>query len=405
MIFDSKYLEGDRQYMAQNVQVLITRAFIIRIICCITILIVGEDIGQLYIMSDDVMYESLVKNYIQVANYPIDIYALDVIGATGHLQVFWPYVMCFVGYICNYVFAGRFVNVILSTLAVRLIYDLTYLLGKSHSTALQAAKIYAYLPYSFLICCFPLKDIYITVAVLYAFIIFVKFQQNERIGIFQVALTVALLCGLYFARGGVVELLLLFFIAFTLKRCVERKQYGLIFLYTVIGIFVLYKYAGTMLIEAFETKIDDYGDYALLDTTISAFQMSSWYQFYKLPFAYFFASFQPIRLSLFSASSPNPWMEIISWSNLIIVPVACGNFLYIIKKKHNFLFWLCSTVMYCAVATLSLGIFRHYLFLLPLVMINYALFRQVATANDRKYLKYFSTLMYILILCFSVYSL
>lgn len=61
--------------------------------------------------------------------------------------------------------------------------------------------------------------------------------------------------------------------------------------------------------------------------------------------------------------------------------------------------------MYCAVTTLSLGIFRHYLFLLPLEMINYSLYMENATQVKRSNCLVFAACCFVMILLYSCYCL
>ena len=397
-------IEQDENMDRHNLKRLLINALIIRIFICALILVVGKSINEIYFISDDVAYENLAKAYLQSASSPFDLSALTLIGATGYLQVFWPYVVCISAYVFRSIYAARFINVFLSIVTVKLIYSLTKSISKNHTTAMCAAKIYAYLPYPILVCCFPIKDIYLTVAVLYIFDIFVAFQNMQKITIVQYILSILLLFGTYFTRGGVVEMMSLFFIAFVIKRFADTHNYVAIMFSIIIAFVFLYAFGG-LILNSFNTKIGNYGEYAQMDTTISAIQMSSITQIYKLPFTYFFASLQPIPLSLFTPENGKIWSQLIYYGNLTIIPIACGNFLYVFYRKQNRLFWICSVVMYCAVITLSLGIFRHYLFLLPLEMINYSLYMENATSVKRTNWLVFVVSCVVLILLYSFYCI
>ena len=384
---------------------LVIKAFFLRLIVCLLVLFIGTYwFDEIYFISDDVQYEALARAYMSRASNPIDLNALNDIGATGYLQVFWPYVICIVAYCFNCVYAGRFLNILLSSIAVKLIFDLTNLLSNNSQTALKAARLYAYLPYPVLVCCFPIKDIYITMAVLYAFIILVKFQKAEPIKTVQWIVLAVLVIGVYFSRGGVVEVISLFSAMYIIKRFYEQKKYFAI-LFSFLFIIVVLFFLGDNIIDALVTKADTYGAYALMDTTISAIQMTNPLQLYKLPFTYFFASLQPISMSWFTASSMKIWSRIMYYINLTIVPIACGNFLYVFCKKHNLLFWITTTAMYCGVAALSLGIFRHYLFLFPLILINYALYMEDAGSVRKNNCMIASFSIYMMLLLFSIYRL
>lgn len=380
---------------------LLVIALVLRIFLCIFILVIGKEIGELYFISDDKMYESLAKSYLITSNSIFDVEALKQIGATQYLQVFWPYVVCVFAYLFRSIYAARFLNVVLSIIAVKLIYDLVLNISENHKTAMRAAKLYAFLPYPLLVCCFPIKDIYLTVAVLYTFILFVKFQNRKTISLKNYFICILLLIGVYFTRGAVVEIMALFLIAFVIMRFYKSKKIGAIFVCILFAIILLYFFGGKIL-DSFKTKIDDYGGKGQSGTMISLIQMGNITEIYKLPFAYFFASLQPFTLPLSSASILNIWGQIIYYGNLTIVPIACGNFLYIFIKKKNFLFWICSAVVYCAVISLSLGVFRHYLFLLPIELINYSLYCEHSSTIKRDILLFFTCGVFLLFLLYSL---
>ena len=386
----------------KDIRTLMKRALIIRAFVCLLVLLLGTWVfNEIYFIEDDMKYEQLAEMYMQLANHPIDMQALKSIGASNYLQVFWPYAICIAAYISRTVYAGRILNVLLSAYAVKLIYVLVKQISGNHHTAMRAAKLYAYLPYPVLVCSFPIKDIFLTTAVLYSFVILVKYQNGDSIKAYQWMTLILMLIGVYFTRGGVVELLLAIAFVYVIKRFADKKNFwGLGFSFVVACICVFLW--GGRVVNAFSTKVDQYGSYALMDTTISAIQMSSPSQFYKLPFTYFFASLQPIALSWFSSSSMKTWSRLMYYLNLTIIPVACGNFMYIFSKKKNFIFWITSTAMYCGVATLSLGIFRHYLFLLPLQLINYSLYMEKDGPVTRNNCLAFSIVVYLALLCYSV---
>ena len=90
---------------------------------------------------------------------------------------------------------------------------------------------------------------------------------------------------------------------------------------------------------------------------------------------------------------------------MTMYPVAVGAWLYMFSKKHNLFYWLSSFVMFAAVLMLSLGVSRHYLFMLPTHMINYALYMEETHVNfkNRRTLVILGTFA-LLVLVFS-YSL
>ena len=357
---------------------IISAGFIIRLLVLLFILFVAVEWTEPYFISDDINYERIAREYLNIANQVVD-YSAFLRIAGGFLQSFWPWVMCISSYLFRSIYAGRFLNIVLSTFCIKQIYKLTFNISKNEKTALSAAKLFAFLPVTVLTCCFPIKDIFLTLAVLYCFNIFVELQSDEKITIRKIVCCVALMIGIYFTRGGVTELMLIFLTVYVIQRYVKAHNYPAVFL-IIILFFIAAFFMKDSILQAFQRKVEDYGDYALMDGG-SFLRMSSLNQLYKMPFAYFFGTLQPIKTDLLKFSDSSWWLNVISYLNISIYPIAIGNFLYIFSKKKNLFFWLSTLIMYCSVIFLVLGVFRHYLFLIPIEMINFSLYKEQQQKN------------------------
>ena len=348
--------------------------FFLRLFALLFILLFATEWTETYFIADDINYERIASEYLNNAVSLVDYSAFSRI-AGGFLQPFWPWVMCISSYFFHSIYASRFINIILSTLCIRQIFKLTLNISKNEETALTAAKLFAFLPVTVLTCCFPIKDIFLTFAVLYCFSLFVEIQSGEKITVLKVVFCVLLLVGIYFTRGAVTELMLIFFAVYAIQRFVKARNYV-----AVIAMLVIFGAAAYFMkdsvLQAFERKIDDYGEYSLIGDSASFSAANVLKQFVKLPFTYFFATLQPIKLSFSQFDDTSWWLNIISYLNISIYPVAIGNFLYIFSKKKNLFFWLSTLIMYCAIIFMVIGVFRHYLFLIPIEMINYSLYKE-----------------------------
>lgn len=345
--------------------------FILRISFLIFILTLGQTISKPYFILDDMKYEKVAEIYMGSAN---SVYDKELFGTMlrGFINDFWPKVTCVLAYIFKSAYAGRFLNVCLSTFCIYLVYKLTFEICENEVSALRAARVFAYLPLTIMLCCFPIKDIYITLGVTYAFYIFMLFRKNKKVEVWKIVLGVVLLIGVYYSRGAVVELMLIFGMIYLLFGLIRAKKYlSFLFAFGVCAT-VLYFTSGNIM-EAFEIKVDDYGGISEGGNLINYVQIESPSQFYKFPFTYFFATIQPMTTKLFSINADNIWQSLMNNLNITMYPIAIGNFLYIFIKKKDTLFWASSFVMYSAVIILSLGIFRHYMFLLPVQIINYSI--------------------------------
>lgn len=376
----------------------------LRIIMLILLLTVGRSIAEPYFISDDISYERLAQTYMNCAASPIDINAFRLIGASGYLQVFWPWVMCVSAFLFQNIYAGRVINIILSVLCIREIYSVSYRLSEQHRSAIIAARLFAYLPVTVMTCCFPIKDIFLTYASLVFFKLVLDIQNGERLRVSSIILCVLLLIGTYFTRGAVVELYGIFAVIYLFSRLHKKNKIGWMLLLALVTVLLAY-IMSEPIISAFQIKIDNYSSYGLDNAGgISMIRITSFRDLYKLPLTYFFAMLQPIKMDLFSSGTGDSfWLSLMSTLNVSIYPVAIGSFIYIFRKKYNFLFWLSTIVIYSAVIILSVGVFRHYMFLLPLEIINYSLVRQHRDKRTTLVLLVGSMILFILILLYSLF--
>lgn len=343
---------------------------LLRFVFLFFVIVVFENSISPYIMSDDIAYEKAAKDYLQNAYLILDIRTAEAI-AEGYLEVFWPLVMCVFAKFFNTVYAGRIINCFLSIYCIRLVYCLTELVCHRKDAALKAAKLFAFLPYPWIICCFPIKDIFLSVVVLYVFIIFVKFQNSIKISLRQILVMIILLIAASFTRGGVVEFLGLVGATFIIASLINKKEWTRVVLVGTIGLVAFY-FLEDNIFAAFKEKIDGYNTDKYISTGYLRYiQINQITDIWKLPITYFFAMIQPTTTSL-SFLKLFSWDYLLGLLNISMYPIAYGNFVYAFKKKHNNLFWITSFLMYAGVFSLSLGIYRHYLFLFPFLMVNYA---------------------------------
>ena len=116
-----------------------------------------------------------------------------------------------------------------------------------------------------------------------------------------------------------------------------------------------------------------------------------------------------MKLELFTiGEDARQWRTVMGYANITMYPVAMGAWLYMFTKKHNLFFWLSSFVMLSAVIMLSLGVFRHYLFLLPVHMVNYSLYTEKTNErykNRRGMLIIGTFALGVLVFCYSLVKL
>lgn len=374
---------------------------LLRLAVLVFMLTIAMDFTEPYLVKDDVKYEETVEIYMANATSFFDIRQLSHIS-DGYIAPFWPWVASIFAYIFKWKYVSRIINIILSVLTIKLVYNITFNISGKNKTALLAAKLMAFLPVTVLSCCFPIKDIFIMFAVFYIFDFFIKLQKGSKLKPYDIIITVLLLVAIYYSRGAVTELLLIFFFAFYMVKYIKKKNYLIVLAIIGFAIGVFYVF-GDAIIASFTTKIEDYGGASANEGNIASLAINGIFDIYKLPFAMFFANLQPIKMNLFTESSLSWWHNIMAHSNISIYPVAIANFMYIFDKKKNVMFWILSFAMYSAVISLSLGVFRHYLFLIPLQMINCALFFDTEDKENRVNKKKFVAICSFLLLMYFLY--
>lgn len=382
--------------------------FFLRLAMLIVIVYIASEYWDIFYIEDDKKYEELAAVYKANAHGLVDMELFEKL-TIGYAADFWPFVTCVGAKLFNTIYIGRFFNVILSTFCIGITYNLCYEISDNQKTALTAARLFAFLPFPILVSCFPIKDIFIMMGTMYAFYIFVRVQRGRKVSLLRYILLSVLLICIFLSRGAVTELLLMFFLVYYLQRLYKAKKILAAVLLFVVALAVFVAFRSTIM-ASFEVKWDTFGNYEAAEAAgLNAIRVTGITDIYKLPLAYAFAMLQPMKLELLSLGNDvRPWRTVMSYSNMTMYPVAVGAWLYMFTKKHNLFFWLSSFVMFSAILMLSLGVSRHYLFLLPVHMVNYALYMEETHPNfkNRRTLVILGTFaLGVLIFCYSLVKL
>ena len=382
--------------------------FLLRLVVLILIIYIMDGMWDLFYIEDDKKYEELAAVYKANSIGLVDLDLFEKI-TLGYAQTFWPFVMCISAKLFGSIYTGRFINIILSSLCIVVTYKICYEVSGKEKTALTAARLFAFLPMPILVSCFPIKDIFIMLSTMYAFYIFVRVQSGRTVTWIQYGICGILLICTYLSRGAVTELLMMFFIIYYLQKLFRAKKYlaALFLLMGAAAIFVMFR---STIMASFDTKLEDYGSYGVDEAVgLNAIRVTSMADIYKLPLAYAYAMLQPMKLELFAiADNTRPWRIVMTYANMTMYPVAVGAWMYMFSKKHNLFFWISTFAMYAAVIMLSLGVSRHYLFMLPINMVNCSLYMEETNPsfkNRRTILILGTFALLALIFCYSLVKL
>ena len=329
------------------------------------------------IESDDIRYEAGAIYYSQNANSIIDVdtftYAFEQFGDyTGYSESFslWYWLVCIVTYLFKYTFVLRIINILFSALTAYYIYKLGSILFNKKAGK-YALIIYSFNPYFLFFPLFLYKDQFIALIMVQLFYyLYSYFISNKNKYLFYVLINLGLFS---FLRSGfsillIASVLVLFFIrekeysnSFNLKHFFYLFSISIISVYLATSYFIdnidiIQRKFIAYIVERQNSESD----------TIAMFQISSLSDFYKLPFSFIFALLQPINLTS-KILSVSGFVGVI---NLFGIFLASGNILAFLDKKIRGLnFTKIINTLFIITLITSLGISRHYYFMLPFYVI------------------------------------
>lgn len=389
-------MQNNNNYTLKQI---IYRGAILRFSFLIFVLIMKEQISP-YLLLDDEMFESIALNYLKSSHTVFDFSFAEGLRFSGTSQSFWHYFMCFSSEFFGCIYIARIFNCIISTGIIYLVYTITKNICEDESMALFSAKLYAYIPYMWIFCAFPFKDVLLSFFVFYIINEFVKIQKINKIDYRQILIISIFSICIYYIRGGVIEFMALMAIAFVSDRFVQEKKYLYIVLICLF-VGVLFLNMKEFIENAAMQKIEDYNTIENISSgKLSYIQIYTISDLWKLPFTYFFSILQPMMLKVYTYENFN-WYTILCLSNLALYPIAIGNIIYAVRKKYNNLFWITTFIMYACVISLSLQTFRHYYFLYPLSIINYACIKSYHNDVVNKIIYFGSIILALAVFIFS----
>lgn len=329
------------------------------------------------IESDDIRYEAGALYYSQNANSIIDVdtftYAFEQFGDyTGYSESFslWYWLVCIITYLFKYTFVLRIINILFSALTAYYIYKLGSILFNKKAGK-YALIIYSFNPYFLFFPLFLYKDQFIAMIMVQLFYyLYSYFTSNKKKYLFYVLIVLSLYT---FLRDGFSVLLIASVLVLLFIREQEySNRFKLKSFYYFLPILIIYIYFFTYsYIENSDIIQRKLLAYVIERTnnesdTIAMFQISSLSDFYKLPFSFIFALLQPINLTS-KILSVSGFVGVI---NLFGIFLACGNILAFFDKKIRGLnFTKIINALFIITLITSLGISRHYYFMLPFYVI------------------------------------
>lgn len=336
-----------------------------------------------YLQNDDVRYETGGMYYAETAESPVDketftqayISVNDYVGL--HLGnpfkslSLWHWTVCLILYFTKNVVFVRLLNVLISSAACVIVYKFAQVVSEER-VARGTACLLAFLPYPVVFSCFSYRDHLIMALTFAALFLAAKYHRDGRFSYFREWIILgSIIMVLLMIRSGLPLILfgLCVFIMFgeRLKR-IDLKYYILILMGVCLVGVVFLRYS-----EALFFKFGVYISGRASQNPVGALKylnINGIRDIYKLPFTYMFSVIMPISLN----NEIVGWADIIGHINIIMVFISTGSLMYaFMYKRTPLVYWAC-IAYYLVSIVASLGIFRHYFSLLPIIYLAFSEF-------------------------------
>ena len=355
--------------------------FALRLLMLAIVLFFSEDVSTGLLgstnLNDDVRYLEIAEAYAKSANFIIDVpvfqSTLDSIETGYYHEAFtslWDWVVCILYYILRSEALVKIVNILFAVITVKCIYDIC-LEEFGKKTARLASSLYSFLPYPIIFSCFLYKDQFYTMITL--MIIRAALRCAGHIKIKNILWLTLLLTASMLTRSGLVVLVVLAVFIIIYKKGQYKIKSSTVLIVVPI-VLLITGYVLSLSWESIQRKLMAYVYEFTLDSekdTINFFLIKKPSQIWKYPFSLCFLLFQPLKLSL----NVTCWMDIAGFLNIVSIPIAIGNILYLFafKIKKDYLYWVFQLFYFVTIIT-SLGIVRHQYYLQPFMMIIFSVF-------------------------------
>ena len=357
---------------------------LVRLIALIIVSVFSDSLTTGYLRSsyasDDlryidgaVIYSENAKSIIDVPEFASAYVTVgDNVGISDMLQL-WYWIICILMYIFKYPIIIKIINIFIGVICIAYIYKLCLRIYPSNQKiAILASRLYAFFPYPVFFCCFLYKDQFLTLITL---LLFFTVCGNETIFRFKEMMKILILLVVFsFIRSGLTPILLLTISLIEINKSKlsfsHRKiKIIAISIITVVLTLYLYVYFSEIIIHKLEAYTSSRGnDNAISGATISYVTINTISGFWKLPFAFIFTIIQP----LYIGGKITNWEGVVSILNVCSIPIVILNLIYIFKKKNNSIFWYSLMIIFAIMLYVSMGITRHFYYLLPFIFIFYS---------------------------------
>lgn len=353
-----------------------------------------------------VLFEKNAKNLFDAETFTWAFITVDPNDWSGyHIDnplfnsILWYLLSCLLVWFTKTNYSIRLFNIILVALSMKYIYNFASKIW-GEKVALKSCKLFAYLPYPIVFCCFGYKEELVLWCTFYLLSWAADYRKKVTnlniISIVKLLIVALVLMGI---RGGVS--LALFAVCMAIMFLPNRmpnfkfslkKSFVYLVCIVIVGIAFAH-YSELIGSKAAHYVAERRGE----GHTVSLLMINSLIDLWKLPLSYAFSVIMPI--SMFGEL--NCWLRLVENINICMVPISVGCLLYLcFRRKADFVVYWCTFGYYLIYAITSLTIPRHYAALVPLNLIYFSAFIVNAKSYEKRLWFILSGLMAFLLIVF-----
>ncbi len=363
---------------ADKKRALVYRGVIIRLVLLLLIYAMAEEFG-LYFMPEDTVHDDF--KYIQCAKYYVEqssslwdynAFADAAASVRQYVSInnenFWFIYNCILMKIFRGEYIIRLLNILYAGISIGLLYDLTERLYDNES-AVKAAGLLAYMPYPVVFCCFPFKDQFVMMILLYFFNFVWKYKEN-KCSVKDYIIIALHITVIHFTRSGLDMMMIAFIGLYVIIDSFRRNRLNFKTISIIIMLAFVLMVGGSALLGKVIYKLGSYlGGRNYSGSRIMRYMaISSPLDVIKLPFSYAIVALLPVDFNV----SIKTWYGMIARINVIAIPIVLGNVVQMIKKKTDMVFYWGTMFFYFSTLIMSTMIYRHYFCLLPISYMHFS---------------------------------
>ena len=284
-----------------------------------------------------VLYEQNADDLFDVNTFTQIYLSLDEKDGTGYYlskpishATLWYLITCFLVWIFKTKYAIRLFNIFLVAFSMKYIYNFAEKIW-GESVAKTSIKLYAYLPYPVIFCCFGFKEELVLYCTFFLLSNAVDIRKNKKKNTFdyiKMFFVAILMLGI---RSGISLVLIgLCFAIMVLNKPLKGKQdsfkrFCFILMIIIVSVFAIVYLGNTIVYKASIYMGESWFEMS----NSSGLMIRGLGDIWKLPLSYLFSILMPIDIF----AKPTSWMTLVDNFNICLIPISVGALMYMLFIK------------------------------------------------------------------------